>query len=64
MALAGVTRQALREYFEIDRLSIAFAALKALISENSVDPSTLGEFMARYSYAPAESHPWSDRRTG
>ena len=45
------TRAALRSFFEVDGLAIAFAALVALAEEGTVGRSVASEFMARYKYA-------------
>jgi pyruvate dehydrogenase E1 component len=42
------TRAALRAFFEVDRASIALAALKALVDEGSVDSSVLVEAGRKY----------------
>jgi pyruvate dehydrogenase E1 component len=56
------TRAALRSFFEVDRLSIAFAAIVALRNEGSIDESVPKEFVNRYQYVPAPSSPWTDGR--
>lgn len=56
------TRAALRSFFEVDHMSIAFAAIKALADEGTIDRSVLSEFMSRYEYKPAVSPPWWDVR--
>jgi pyruvate dehydrogenase E1 component len=53
------TRQALREFFEVDRASIVLAALMALADEGEVDVSTVEAARARYAKgAPALAPPW------
>lgn len=53
------TRAALREFFEIDRASIALAALKALVDEGSVDSGTLAEAGSKYHKdASDRAEPW------
>ncbi|NML35389.1 alpha-ketoglutarate dehydrogenase [Paraburkholderia antibiotica] len=42
------TRQALREFFEVDRASIVIAALKALADEGEVELALAGEARQRY----------------
>jgi len=42
------TRQALREFFEVDRKSIVIAALKALVDEGAIDASVLVEARNKY----------------
>lgn len=56
------TRAALRRFFEVDRVSIALAAVSALADEGSVSRSVIPEFMARYSYHPATYAPWVDNQ--
>ncbi|MGF6769634.1 pyruvate dehydrogenase E1 component [Paraburkholderia sp. GAS199] len=42
------TRQALREFFEVDRKAIVMAALKALADENQIEASVLAEARRKY----------------
>jgi pyruvate dehydrogenase E1 component len=42
------TRQALREFFEVDRKAIVIAALKALADEGAIDASVLVEARSKY----------------
>jgi pyruvate dehydrogenase E1 component len=42
------TRQALREFFEVDRKAIVIAALKALADEGAIDTSVLVEARSKY----------------
>jgi pyruvate dehydrogenase E1 component len=42
------TRQALREFFEVDRASIVIAALKALVDDRELDSAVVGEASRRY----------------
>lgn len=49
------TRQALREFFEVDRVAIVIAALKALVDEGSLDASVWRQALKRYDCAPAQS---------
>src|SRR5580698_270196 len=42
------TRQALREFFEVDPKSIVIAALKALVDEGAIDASVLAEARSKY----------------
>ena len=58
------TRAALREFFEVDRLGIALAAISALADEGAVSRRLVSDFMARYGYNPPELPPWGDRRDG
>ncbi len=55
------TRAALRKFFEVDRTSIAFAAIKALADDEIVPRKMTADFMARTGYEPAVLNPWSDR---
>ncbi|MFM0366026.1 alpha-ketoglutarate dehydrogenase [Paraburkholderia sediminicola] len=53
------TRQALREFFEVDRKSIVIAALKALADEGAVDASVLAEARSKYrGDAPVGTASW------
>jgi pyruvate dehydrogenase E1 component len=56
------TREALRRFFEVDRTSIALAAVSALADDGVVPRSLVSELMARYGYVAAPSPPWSDTR--
>jgi pyruvate dehydrogenase E1 component len=56
------TREALRRFFEMDRTSIALAALGALADDGSVSKSLVSEFMTRYAYTPTACPPWADTR--
>jgi pyruvate dehydrogenase E1 component len=58
------TRPALRKFFEVDYLSIALAAISALVSDGLVSKSLIPEFMARYAYAPNRRAPWLDNTKG
>ena len=49
------TRVALRKFFEVDRTSIARAAIKALADDGIVSRSLTTEFMTRYNYKPVGS---------
>jgi pyruvate dehydrogenase E1 component len=42
------TRQALREFFEVDRKAIVIAALKALVDEGVIDANVLAEARSKY----------------
>ena len=57
------TRAALRCFFEVDRTSIALAAIKALADDGEVNRSLVQEFMTRYDYQPPASAPWADQRS-
>ena len=53
------TRQALREFFEVDRKSIVIASLKALVDEGAIDASVLAEARSKYrSDAPVGAASW------
>ena len=54
------TRAALRRFFEVDRVSIAFTAVRALIDEGLLANSLACEFMERHRYAPPNTPPWED----
>jgi pyruvate dehydrogenase E1 component len=57
------TRRALRRFFEVDRTSIALAAIKALSDDGSVNRNLASEFMTRYEYHPPETPPWATEGT-
>jgi pyruvate dehydrogenase E1 component len=42
------TRQALREFFEVDRKAIVLAALKALADEGVIEASVLADARSKY----------------
>ncbi|WGS53270.1 alpha-ketoglutarate dehydrogenase [Paraburkholderia sp. D15] len=53
------TRAALRAFFEVDRASIALAALKALVDERSLDEGVLIEASSKYGKADSNRvEPW------
>ncbi|HEX7933180.1 MAG TPA: alpha-ketoglutarate dehydrogenase [Paraburkholderia sp.] len=53
------TRQALREFFEVDRKAIAMAALKALADEGTVDARVLADARRKYyGDVPLSAAPW------
>jgi pyruvate dehydrogenase E1 component len=56
------TRAALRSFFEVDSLSIAFAAITALVEEGAVSGAIASAFIDRYQYAPDGFASWVDRR--
>lgn len=56
------TRAALRRFFEVDRTSIALAAIGALADDGTVNKCLVSEFMTRYSYERELVPPWADRR--
>lgn len=49
------TRASLRKFFGVDRTSIAFAAILALVDEGAIDRSILSDFRKRYDYTPTDS---------
>jgi pyruvate dehydrogenase E1 component len=60
MGSVGVIRAALRRFFEVDRMSIALAAISGLAEERMAPKSLVSEFMARYDYNPSRCAPWVD----
>jgi pyruvate dehydrogenase E1 component len=54
------TRAELRRFFEVDRMSIALAAIGALADEELVSRSLISKFITRYAYNPARRAPWLD----
>jgi pyruvate dehydrogenase E1 component len=53
------TRQALREFFEVDRASIVIAALKALADDGEIEARVVGEARQRYGKSTrAGMAPW------
>jgi pyruvate dehydrogenase E1 component len=53
------TRQALREFFEVDRASIVIAALKALADDGEIDIAMVRKASQRYGKAASASGaPW------
>jgi pyruvate dehydrogenase E1 component len=52
------TRQALREFFEVDRYSIALAAIKALIDDGRLPPEWHTRALTKYRATPIETPPW------
>ena len=53
------TRQALREFFEVDRASIVIAALKALADEGEIDMSVVRAASQKYGKAgKGQAAPW------
>ncbi|RQR85283.1 alpha-ketoglutarate dehydrogenase [Burkholderia sp. Bp9012] len=53
------TRQALREFFEVDRDSIVIATLHALSEIGKVDAAVVAEALNRYNKAPGTPAPWT-----
>jgi pyruvate dehydrogenase E1 component len=56
------TRANLRRWFEVDRTSIALAAINALADDGVIGKTTQHEFLTRYGYRPLIEPPWADRR--
>jgi pyruvate dehydrogenase E1 component len=53
------TRQALRAFFEVDRVSIVIAALKSLVDEGVIDKSVLKTARVKYGKTQeAHDAPW------
>jgi pyruvate dehydrogenase E1 component len=50
-------REALRHHFEVDRKSVVVAALKALVDEGSIDPSTVVKAMTDLGVDPDKPNP-------
>jgi len=53
------TRAALRQFFEVDRKSIALAALAALAEENAVSEATLASARTALGVDPRKPNPWN-----
>jgi pyruvate dehydrogenase E1 component len=49
------TRASLRKFFGVDRTSIAFAAIGALVEERSLKSSILSDFAKQYGFTPVDS---------
>jgi pyruvate dehydrogenase E1 component len=56
------TRESLRRFFEIDRTSIALAAISALADDGAISRSLVSEFMSRYAFVADSLAPWKDIR--
>jgi len=52
------TRQALREFFEVDRHTLAIAALKALVDDGQLDSGVSREALQRYQPGQGAAPPW------
>jgi len=52
------TRQALREFFEVDRHTLAIAALKALVDDGQLDSGVWREALQRYQPGQGAAPPW------
>jgi pyruvate dehydrogenase E1 component len=46
------TRASLRKFFGVDRMSIAFAAISALVQDGSMKCSAIADFRERYDFTP------------
>lgn len=53
------TRAALRRFFEVDRHSIAIAALHALVKADALEREVLKEAIARYAVATDDAASWT-----
>ena len=51
-------RARLRAFFEVDRFHIVVATLKTLVGENSIEPQTVADAIAKYGIDPEQPHPW------
>lgn len=56
------TRANLRRWFEVDRTSIALAAINALADDGMIAKMTRHAFLTRYGYRPPIEPPWADGR--
>ncbi|HET7160369.1 MAG TPA: pyruvate dehydrogenase (acetyl-transferring), homodimeric type, partial [Burkholderiales bacterium] len=52
------TRLALRRFFEVDRIAIVVAALRALADESRVPVATVAQALQRYDVVADSAHPW------
>ena len=52
------TRQALREFFEVDRHQIVVAALHALALDARIGPARVAQAITRYGIQPVDAAPW------
>jgi pyruvate dehydrogenase E1 component len=53
------SRAALRSFFEIDRWSIAIAALAALVERGDIKKETVAEAIAKYGVDTTSESPWT-----
>lgn len=51
------TREALRDFFEVDRRWLTIAALKALADEGEIERKTVGEAIRKYGIDPNKPEP-------
>jgi pyruvate dehydrogenase E1 component len=56
------TRESLRRFFEVDRTSIAFAAISALADDGVISLSVVSDFMRQYGVSADSAPPWNDKR--
>jgi pyruvate dehydrogenase E1 component len=56
------TRQDLRRFFEVDRTSMALAALGALADEGTIPKSSVTSFIASHDCAITKAPAWEDDR--
>ncbi|MCX8048131.1 MAG: pyruvate dehydrogenase (acetyl-transferring), homodimeric type [Methylohalobius sp.] len=52
-------RRALRQFFEVDRHTIAMTALRALADQGSIPVSLVGEAISKYGIDPDKPAPWT-----
>jgi pyruvate dehydrogenase E1 component len=52
------TRQALRQFFEVDRFQIVLAALSALQAQGRIDASRCLQAIERYAIGTEQPAPW------
>jgi pyruvate dehydrogenase E1 component len=48
----------LRSFFEVDRHSIAAAALKAMADDRTIERSVAKQALAKYGIDPTRPNPW------
>ena len=53
------TREALRNFFEVDRHHVALAALKALADDGVIARKIVKEAMIKYGIEAGKPHPWN-----
>ena len=53
------SREALRDFFEVDRRHIVLTALRALVNEGELGPEVLQQAVERYSIATNRPDPWT-----
>ena len=52
------TREALRDFYEVDRYHVTVAALKALADEGSIDKKIVSKAVKKYGMLPNRPNPW------